>query len=209
MTVEVREMYDEGYWERGEGSNYFAYGDDPGWPVTAAVCRRVLERHATVLEVGCAKGYFVKSARAFGLETWGVDVSKYAIEHAHPAAVPYVAEFDGHDLPYADESFDAVVSWEVLEHIEKVDLPHVITEMHRVLKPGGLLINRIGMIVNGDEGNLREDVTHVTIRDRDWWLELFKQPPNLRRQPGVEALFDQMFQDRDWAGRFVAHRVLG
>lgn len=43
---------------------------------------------------------------------------------------------DGHSLPFADESFDAVVAQAVLEHV--ADPHRVVAEMHRVLRPGGV-----------------------------------------------------------------------
>ena len=41
-------------------------------------------------------------------------------------------------LPFGDESFDVVVAGEILEHV--VDMPKVIAEACRVLKPGGTLV---------------------------------------------------------------------
>ncbi len=44
---------------------------------------------------------------------------------------------DGHDLPFADQSVDAVIVQAVLEHV--VDPNRCVAEIHRVLKPGGLV----------------------------------------------------------------------
>lgn len=44
---------------------------------------------------------------------------------------------DGHDLPFEDGTFDVVIAQAVLEHV--VDPPRCVAEMHRVLKPGGLV----------------------------------------------------------------------
>lgn len=41
------------------------------------------------------------------------------------------------DLPFPDESFDTVVSWEVIEHIPKGTEEKMFAEVHRVLKKGG------------------------------------------------------------------------
>jgi SAM-dependent methyltransferase len=44
---------------------------------------------------------------------------------------------DGHDLPFANQSMDAVIVQAVLEHV--VDPQRCVDEIHRVLKPGGLV----------------------------------------------------------------------
>jgi SAM-dependent methyltransferase len=44
---------------------------------------------------------------------------------------------DGHDLPFADQSFDAVIVQAVLEHV--VDPHRCVEEIHRVLKPDGMV----------------------------------------------------------------------
>jgi SAM-dependent methyltransferase len=45
--------------------------------------------------------------------------------------------FDAHDIPFDDETFDAVIAQAVLEHV--VDPYHCVEEIHRVLKAGGLV----------------------------------------------------------------------
>jgi SAM-dependent methyltransferase len=44
---------------------------------------------------------------------------------------------DGHDLPFADGTFDGVVLQAVLEHV--LDPARCVAEVHRVLKPGGIV----------------------------------------------------------------------
>ena len=44
---------------------------------------------------------------------------------------------DAHSIPYRDQSFDCVIAQAVLEHV--VDPARCVAEIHRVLRPGGLL----------------------------------------------------------------------
>jgi len=46
--------------------------------------------------------------------------------------------YDGHTLPFPDNHFDSIFSSEVFEHI--FNLPEIIRELHRVLKPGGMIL---------------------------------------------------------------------
>jgi SAM-dependent methyltransferase len=48
---------------------------------------------------------------------------------------------DGHAIPVADDTFDAVFSLAVLEHVP--DAPRVVAEMTRVLRPGGYLYSEV------------------------------------------------------------------
>jgi SAM-dependent methyltransferase len=65
---------------------------------------------------------------------------------------------DGHDLPFADGTFDAVVCQAVLEHV--LDPPRVVAEMHRVLRPSGLLYAEIPFMQQVHEGAY--DLTRYT-----------------------------------------------
>lgn len=94
-----------------------------------------------VLEVGCGRGVFLdRLAGEYGVEGWGVDVSPISIAEAKKEAVHslHVEVADAAKLPYRSEEFDAVVSFDVLEHVE--NQPQAVAEMVRVLRPGGCLL---------------------------------------------------------------------
>ncbi|HTX12192.1 MAG TPA: methyltransferase domain-containing protein [Solirubrobacteraceae bacterium] len=57
---------------------------------------------------------------------------------------------DGHDLPFAESSIDAVVCQAVLEHV--ADPVRVVAEIHRVLTPGGLIYSEIPFMQQVHEG---------------------------------------------------------
>jgi uncharacterized protein YbaR (Trm112 family) len=66
---------------------------------------------------------------------------------------------DGHDLPFADECFDAVIGVAVLEHV--ADPPRVVEEMTRVLKLGGLVYSDIPFLQHVHLG--AQDFTRYTL----------------------------------------------
>lgn len=201
------EAYHEGYWERGEGSNYVSYGDDPGWPVTVAVLRRAVDVDAKMLEIASAKGYFVLHARRAGFECWGVDLSEYAVSKVPDEVKQYVWHGNAVDLPYEDDQFDVTVSWEFAEHVPGEEIDRVLDEIERVTVPGGLVVQRIGITIDGeDTSQQQEDVTHVLEMPRDWWEARFAA----RRWtpvPHIEEMFDRAFTGRDWEGRYFAWQL--
>ncbi len=72
-------------------------------------------RPTTVLDAGCAMGFLVEALRQRGVETWGVDVSEYAISQVHESVSEYCQVGSLADpLP---RRYDLIVSIEVLEHI--------------------------------------------------------------------------------------------
>jgi len=98
-------------------------------------------RGGDVLDVGCNTGYgtvgFVPVAR----RVVGIDVSPAAIEAARRRSSAGRPEFlvtTGVELPFPDESFDLVTSFQVVEHL--VDPLAFLAELRRVLRPGGVVV---------------------------------------------------------------------
>ncbi len=92
----------------------------------------------SALDIGCGVGANTEVLERFSKKTTGVDISKKAIDYAkqkHPSSRFLLA--NATKLPFAKNSFDMVLCSEVIEH---VDDRKAIKEIHRVLKPGGLLM---------------------------------------------------------------------
>lgn len=86
-----------------------------------------------VLEIGGGNGF-----QASIVAGWGCTVHSFDLAGRPPAAHSYhaVADYDGVHLPLADESIDVAFSSNVLEHVR--ELPALLAETRRVLKPGGI-----------------------------------------------------------------------
>lgn len=99
----------------------------------------------SVLDVGCGVGGpAVRVARAVGTTVTGITVSSQQVEYAnaHAAAegVGHQVSFrlaDAAELPFPDATFDAVFA---LESILHMDRPTVLSQIARVLRPGGRLV---------------------------------------------------------------------
>jgi len=86
----------------------------------------------------------------------GVDVDEKAIAYAREALAAsalrncrFEWSADGR-LPFAEASFDAVLSTDTFEHV--MDLDVAFSEIARVLKPGGSLLTRFGPLFNSPHG---------------------------------------------------------
>lgn len=94
-------------------------------------------KHA--IDVGCGEGRFCRMLAREGIVTTGVDPVKPMIEEAqscHPSG-DYVLGY-AEQLDFPDNSFDLVVSYLALIDID--DVASAISEMSRVLKPGGHIL---------------------------------------------------------------------
>jgi SAM-dependent methyltransferase len=90
-----------------------------------------------VLNAGAGQGTFSLSLAERGFEVTSADASPAAVEVLEARVGGEVAKADVTDLPFGDETFDAAVLGEVLEHIPN-DVA-AVREVARVLRPEGVL----------------------------------------------------------------------
>ncbi len=90
-----------------------------------------------MLDLGCGRGIVLGALADRGFEVHGVEISAEAARGADPRAEIRVATGLA-DAGYPEAFFDQVLIWHVLEHLE--DPRATLTEVHRILRPGGRLI---------------------------------------------------------------------
>lgn len=90
-----------------------------------------------LLDVGCAAGFLLDLARAEGWEVFGVDTSGAAASYARKRLGLEVITGTVEEARFPEEFFDAVTMIETIEHM--ADPLSAPIEVHRVLKPKGLL----------------------------------------------------------------------
>jgi len=86
-----------------------------------------------VLDVGCGHSPYRFLLDASRTTYYGIDVKEAGDFEYHN---PDVTIFNGKDIPFADDLFDAVICTEVLEHVW--DYQKLINEIRRALKPNGI-----------------------------------------------------------------------
>jgi len=98
-----------------------------------------------ILENGCGVGMYVQKLQNIATEVIGLEYDMERVIEANKrnindllAARAYFICAAGEFLPFPDESFEAILSHEVLEHVAN-DL-QAVSEMVRVLKPGGRVV---------------------------------------------------------------------
>lgn len=88
-----------------------------------------------LIDIGCGNSPFRHLLDPARTQYQGIDVEVAAsFGYKNPDTVYY----DGKVIPFPDDSFDAVLCTEVLEHVPEAG--PFVREMHRVLKPGGLAL---------------------------------------------------------------------
>jgi len=94
----------------------------------------------TVLDVGCGDGVLSYLLSKKGLTVSGVDYTSDAVEFAKEKTQGNIEFKVGnvYEIPWADNSFDVVVSSDVIEHLDDVD--KYIGEIKRVLKKDGICV---------------------------------------------------------------------
>jgi SAM-dependent methyltransferase len=95
-----------------------------------------------VLDAGCGTGGTTVELQRFG-EVVGVDLVWEALEPAHARGLSALALASIERLPFASGSFDAATSFEVVYHLGVSNDTLALSEIHRVLKPGGLFLLRV------------------------------------------------------------------
>ena len=175
-------LFGRGYFEGQLPGGYLDYAaDEPLHRLNARDRLAVIAADSpgacgSLLDVGCASGYFLDEARAAGWRVAGVDVSDHMRSRARrDLGLDVFADF-AEAASAGAGPFDVVTFYQVLEHM--ADPLAALREARALLKPGGLLV-----IETWDRGSLLARVSGSN------WQQL--SPPSVVfvfDRPSLEAL---------------------
>jgi SAM-dependent methyltransferase len=174
----VARRFDRDYWDGDRKYGYGGYNYDGRW---VAVAERLaahyqLQPGARILDVGCGKGFLLHDFKQVvpGAVVAGLDVSRYALEHAMDDVRGHIVEGTASRLPFPDKSFDLVVSVNTIHNLRAAELDAALRELERVGRGGKYL-------VVDSYRNEREKVNLLywqltcqcfyTPEDWQWWFE--------------------------------------
>lgn len=104
------------------------------------IAQRLGPEKPAMLDVGCGVGSFHPLLRGMAGRLSGIDVSSDCLTQAriNNPDVDY-PDFDGQRFPFENASFDLVTTICVMHHVAPADWTHFMSEMRRVVRPGGLV----------------------------------------------------------------------
>jgi SAM-dependent methyltransferase len=126
--------------ETGWLSGYIARGPTRRLAQDLDIIHREAPKPATICEYGAAPFVLTTALHMYGYEVIGVDL---APDRFHPIRkldlVLVGADVEASGVPFARSTFDVVVFNELFEHL-RLDLIRTMREVHRIIKPEGLLV---------------------------------------------------------------------
>jgi len=138
------------------------------------------------LDVGCGTGYLVKILRKLGIDAYGIEISKDALSLADEEVKPFLKKGDILKIPYKDNSFDLVLTFDVMEHIEKSKIRQALRETIRVSR--GYIFHKIYTIENSWIDLFHApDFAHLSVFSREKWRKIFRSLRNV--QPFKKTFF--------------------
>lgn len=153
----TRHLYDKKYFRK---SHRFQTSSKRIKPL----CENILKYEPKVLlDVGCGIGSLVGELRKHGVEAYGTD---FADTLKKTWNKPYYTISDARNLPFADATFDTVISTEFFEHVPEEQIEEVFLEMERVCT-GKILAD----IAYEDTLDRIQANYHVTNKPESWWRQ--------------------------------------
>ena len=167
------------YWDGDRRVNYGGYTYDGRW---MSVAKAMVDHYGIkagdkILDIGCGKGFLLYDFTKIcpGVEVKGIDISEYALANSLTEVSADLQQGNANSLPFADNSFDFVVSITTLHNLYAQDLYKALKEMERVGKKDKYLCVESYRNEEEKANLLYWQVTceaFNTPKEWEWWFEL-------------------------------------
>jgi SAM-dependent methyltransferase len=136
-----------------------------------------LSASSSVLDVGCAKGFMLHDLAALipGITVHGVDVSEYAIANVIDDMRSNVQVADARQLPFADNSFDVVISINTVHNLALAECGQALREIQRVARGKAYVTVDAYRTQEEKERMFAWNLTAQTIMHVDEWKSFFRE----------------------------------
>lgn len=136
-----------------------------------------LDKNASVLDVGCAKGFMLHDFKQLfpDLTIAGIDISLYAIENAIEYIRPYIQVGNASELPYPDNSFDLVISVNTIHNLPLEQCKKALQEIERVSRLHSFITVDAWRNDEEKERMLKWNLTAQTYMHVNEWKLLFEE----------------------------------
>lgn len=133
-------------WWTSRASTYFT---DKAWKFSRPdlINRLNIGKDSCVLEIGFGYGRELSQFCELSNNVYGVELDKWSCDNTLKElmtrgvrALPRLSAYDGETLPYPNESFDAVYSCFVVQHLSREHAKRLIREALRVVRTGGRVL---------------------------------------------------------------------
>jgi SAM-dependent methyltransferase len=165
------------YFDGDRTQGYGGYRYDGRW---VAIARRMRDYYGLkagdrILDIGCAKGFLLHDFLQVvpNLQVFGLDISRYAVEHAMDDVRRHVVQGRADALPFPDGSFDLVVSINTVHNLNRVQCTAAMKEMERVSRRAKYVQVDSWLDETGRQNFERWVLTALTYFDPDGWRRLF------------------------------------
>lgn len=183
ITEEHRKVARQFGKEFFDGDRLYGYGGYSYHPrFWQATVRRFrdyyrLAEDASVLDVGCGKGFMLHDFRELmpNLSMAGIDISEYAIEHAIETVKPFLRVGNAKKLPYEDNSFDLVISITTIHNLPLEECKQALGEIQRVTRKHAFITVDAWRTEEERERMMKWNLTALTYMHIDDWKKLFAE----------------------------------
>jgi len=179
-NVEIARKFGKDFFDGGRETGYGGFNyNSKYWTNVVKKFKSYwkLDMDSTLLDVGCAKGFMLYDLSLLipGINFKGIDISKYAIDHALDSVKKELLVANARDLPFENDSFDFTISINTVHNLELDQCAEAIKEISRVSKKNSFITVDAYRNDEEKERMYKWNLTAKTIMSVEEWIIFFKK----------------------------------